>query len=117
MESEIKCDVCQAILIVGMWPFCPHGFTGSHRIFKEYEVDLGSGGKHRITSIQDAQRLERDTERAYRNGDRDSAGRLIGPVVLRAFHQDKGNLDKPVFDPPPFDDSYRRDPKDRGGWR
>lgn len=89
-----RCEDCGREVRIGAWPFCPHERAFSHRPFHEYEVDLGGMGRERITCLQDATRIERRFEQMYRNGDRDPNGKLVGPIVLRAFHQNKSNLDK-----------------------
>lgn len=112
------CPRCGRVLLVGDFPFCKgeprdHG-TYAHRPFTPYEVDLGEGlGKVKIDSIQAADRLERETERAWRNGEKDRRGKPIGPIVLRVFHQDKSNLDKSVFEPTKFETPWRDEPRRR----
>lgn len=85
------CDYCGAELHVGDYPFC-RGNPAVHERWRRHtfvpvEVDLGKDGKHRISSIQDADRLERESERRAANGEGQQ-------IAFRAFNNDPSNQDR-----------------------
>lgn len=85
------CELCGAEIRVGDWPYCPHEST-HRRAFTPFELEI-DGVVERITSIQDADRIERRSFERYNSFD--SAGKRLGsPSVLRQFHQDRSNWDK-----------------------
>lgn len=99
--ADNLCDRCFAPLQVGDWPACggdprKHQPTGSRGRFQEWEVEL-DGTVHRITSIQDADRIERESWARYNSFD-NSGKRRGAPLVFRGFHQNKSNSDKNALD-------------------
>lgn len=89
------CDECFAPLQVGDFPFCkgnPSKHTPPHRRhFTEFEIEL-DGQVHRITSLQDAARIERESRARYESFD-DKGKRRGAPHVFRDFHQNHSNRD------------------------
>lgn len=81
----MPCEECGKIVHVGDWWKCPHPRANRHRPFVAVEVE----GRV-IDSIQAADKMERETTAAYRDG----RGQ---PLVMRAFHQDSSNRDRNVF--------------------
>ena len=99
----MKCDSCNKTVEIGDWPYCPHGSTRSHRIFKAYDVEI-DGGIYHIDSIQTATKIENESMKMYRDG-------RGAPVVLRAFHQDHSNMGVNVFGAPPRPKFSTRNPR------
>lgn len=89
LYMQNRCDECGKELQVGEWPWCPHKSTTSRANFKAYDIDI-DGTIHHIDSIQTADRIEREAERRFRNGEG-------APIAFRAFHQDHSNLDRNVY--------------------
>lgn len=82
-------------------PVCPKDHILMERLwsmsagkpFEPFEVDLGDGPVQ-IGSLGDVRRIERESEKRYRNGDG-------APFVFRAYSQDPSNRDVNVFGPGP----------------
>ena len=90
------CDFCGSPITVGTFPACGgdptrHGPIRTSR-FQEIEVEL-DGQVHRITSIQDANRLERESWARYNSFDKQGK-RRGAPYVFRGFHQNESNQDR-----------------------
>lgn len=85
-QLSSQCSSCGQQVQIGEWPFCPHGWPSGHHHMPTYEVDI-DGQIHTISSLQDANRIERESMARYRNGEGQ-------PLVFRAFHQDNSNRDK-----------------------
>jgi len=84
----MKCELCGIEVEIGMWPaeMCKgnplnHGELVEHHPFKAYAIEH-EGRRYVIDSIQAAQKVERETAAAARDG-------RGTPIVLRAFHYDK----------------------------
>lgn len=94
--ADNVCQECGGILNIGDWWACggdpaKHQPVGSRGKFEEFTVEL-DGVTHRITSLQDANRIERESMARYNSFD--SAGKRRGaPYVFRGFHQDQSNRD------------------------
>lgn len=63
-ETPDVCEKCGRVWEIGMWATCKgnpddHGKSIRHQPSEPFEVDLGKLGKHKITSLQDADRVQR----------------------------------------------------------
>ena len=94
------CEECGSPLPIGTFPLCGgkperHGPV-QERHFQEWEVEL-DGTVHRITSLQDADRIERESWARYNSFD-EKGKRRGAPLVFRGFHQNRSNADKNALD-------------------
>lgn len=94
--ADNVCQECGAVIEVGAFPFCKgdpakHEPAGSRKKFEEFEIEL-DGQVHRITSLQDANRIERESMARYNSFDKNGK-RLGAPLVFRGFHQNYSNRD------------------------
>jgi hypothetical protein len=92
------CERCGKHLEVGDFPFCrgtpADHVTSRRQLFKKVSVEI-DGVTHEISSIQDANRLEREYAR------RAASDPSVAPVAFRAFHQSQSNQDANCFGPSP----------------
>lgn len=101
------CDLCGTEVEIGQWPagWCKgnasaHG-PSRHTPFPAQEVEV-NGQKYVIDSLQAAERVERESMQAYREG----RGQ---PVVFRAFHY---NNDGKHYDSNSFGSGPAKDPRE-----
>lgn len=90
--TPVICERCGVTMEWGMFPWCKgspadHGSGLKQHIFSPVEVDLGKEGKVVLSSVMDARRLERESEKRAANGEGQQ-------IVFRAFTQDKSNYDR-----------------------
>ncbi len=90
------CDDCGSPMEVGTFPACG-GNPAKHgpihrREFKPFEIEL-DGKTVTIGSLQDADRVERESWQRYNTFDKNGK-RQGSPSVLRLFHQNWSNRDR-----------------------
>lgn len=90
MADPNACESCGHVLVIGDFPFCPHGHTLRYVPFEAFEVYDHDGSRHLLTSLEAVRHFERETARRAADG--------IGqPSLIRQYSQDRNNREKNLF--------------------
>ena len=111
-RNDYECPICNTVRrdVVTVWPERPSccGVTmdwlpGGTCVdsFTPFEADVGDTSVL-VTSLHQARTLEREAERATANQEGQ-------PMIFRHLSQDRSNMDRNVFGPPPNQKFNTRD--------